>query len=145
MRQAHFTLALGCAMPALLAGQSPHCRERGRCGNLMIDLNRIVAPREPLRRAPQGAGEQVVVAGIKAVVEQKRRQAVGDRGERGDGEAALAFVPFVIAALGILLLGEFARPALKAAISASRLGHPSASRKPSKAGSERRPSMAPVS
>ena len=93
-------------MPALLAGQSPNCRERGRGGDLMIDLDRIVAPREPLRRPLQGAGEQVAVAGIEAVIEQKRRQPVGDGGESGDGKAALALVPLVVAAFGMLLLGE---------------------------------------
>ena len=106
MRQARFDLALGCAMPALLAGQSPHCRERGRCGNLMIDLNRIVAPREPLRRALQGAGEQ---SRSRASRPSSSRSAVNPKAavvKGGDGEPALAIVPLVVAALGILLLGE---------------------------------------
>jgi hypothetical protein len=39
----------------------------------MIDLDRVVALRQPLRRALQGAGEQVAVAGTEAIIEQKRR------------------------------------------------------------------------
>jgi hypothetical protein len=88
VRQAHFELVLGCAMPALLAGQPPNCRERGRAGNLMIDLDRVVAPREPLRGALQGAGEQVAVLGFDPIIKQKRRQPVGDRGEGGHGEGS---------------------------------------------------------
>jgi hypothetical protein len=131
-------------MPALLACQPPNCGERGRGGNLMIDLDRVVASREPLCGALQGAGEQVAVAGIDAVIDHKRRQSVGDRGEGGDGEAALAFVPLVVAALGILLPGEVREAGAEGPH--QRLpARPSCSRKPSKAGSERRPSMAPAS
>jgi hypothetical protein len=93
-------------MPALLAGQPPNCRERSRGGNLMIDLDRVVASRQPLRRTLQGAGEQIAVLSIESIIEQKRRQPVGDCGEGGHGKAALALVPLVVAAFGILLARE---------------------------------------